>query len=344
VRSRRRFITIWALQLALSAGLLAALWLLVDSSEFADSIRRADPGWLLAGAAANLFSDVLRAARWRTLLGKTEHAGLGTLTGILFLSLGLNAAVPLRAGDLARVQVLGRRGIRRMTVLGTIAAERLLDLATFAFILAAATLLDAGKAVAWAALAYALAMAVLFVAAVAVARRGTRWAAGEPPRGLRARAKWQLGWFAHGFRALERPRAAAEALFFSLTSWTSEALVYVAVLEALDIDASVGAVLVVVVVANTVVGIPLTQASIGPYELSVTAVLAQYGVGAGAAAAFAVLVHAALVVPIVAAALVSLWALRIGPRDLLYLRPNGQDSSVSPFGTDAHAHDRRLVR
>lgn len=339
---RRRLISIWAAQLVLSAGLLAALWFLIDSAEFARSIQRADPGWLLAAAAANLFSDVLRAARWRTLLGKPPNVRLGTLTGIVYLSLGLNAAVPLRAGDIARVQVLGRRGIRRMTVLGTVAAERLLDFATFAFMLGAATLLEAGRAVAWAAVAYGAAMVILFAAAVVVARRGSRWSEGERPRGLRERVRWQLGWFAHGFRALDSPRAAAEALTYSLMGWASETLTYVAVLEALGLDVNLGAVLVVVVVANTVVGIPLTQAGIGPYELSVTAVLAQYGVSGGAAAAFAVLVHSALVVPIVAAAVASLWLLRIGLRDLLYLRAEGTTRAVQ--GMETHADDRRVLR
>lgn len=341
----RRLFAAWALQLALSGGLLGALWWMVDSAEFTASVRRAGPSWLLIAAAANLASDVVRAARWQTLLREEAAVPLPTLTGVLYLSLGLNAAAPFRVGDLARVQLLGRRGVRRMTVLGTVAAERLLDLATFALILGAATLLDAGKAVAWAAAAYAGAMAFLVTVAVVLARRGSRWAAGEqPPERLLERARWQLGWFVHGFAALERPRAALETFLLSALSWGIEALVYVAVAEALSLDVSLGAILVVVVVANTVVGLPLTQASIGPYELSVTAVLTQYGLGAGLAAAYAVLVHAALVVPVVGAALLSLWLLHIGPRDLLYLRREAAEAPREIRPEESDARRRRVVR
>lgn len=344
MRSRRRLLTVWALQLVLSTGLLAVLWLLIDSREFADAVRRAEPGWLVFAVAANLASDVLRAQRWRTLLGHEVQVGTGTLAAILFLSLGLNAALPLRAGDVARVQVLGRRRVRRMTVLGTVAAERLLDFATFAFILMAAVFLGAGKAVTWAALAYAAGMAVLFSLAVVVARRGARWTEGTGARSPWERIRGQLGWFARGFRALEAPRAAAVALGLSLASWTTEVLVYVAVLEALDIEVRMGAVLVVVVVANTVVALPLTQASIGPYELSVSAVLSQYGLGSGTAAAYAVLVHAALVLPIVVAGVVSLWALRIDARDLFYLRAGDRDGEAEVIAQQTPGEHRAASR
>ncbi len=319
---------VWLSQLALTALLILVLWWLIDPEEFGGVVSRAQPGWLLLAAACNLLSDLFRGARWKALLAEDSRDGVLTLTAILVLSLGLNAAAPLRAGDLARVQILGRRGVPRMTVLGTLAAERLLDSVSFAVLLASATILGAGRAVSLATIAYAVLVLGALLAAIRIGRRGV----GHPPPGeggLSAALRRQLHAFARGLRTLARPRLAGLAVAFSLLGWLCEALVYVFVAEALGIETSLGGLLVVVVVANTIVAIPLTQASVGPYELSVTAVLAQYGVGRSAGAAYAVLVHAVLVVPVVLAALVALWALRIGPRDLLYLRTERLDKEGS---------------
>jgi len=311
----------WFVQLALTALLLLVLWLLIDPDEFGRAVSGAQAEWLLLAVAFNLLSDVFRGARWRALLADDCREGVLTLTAILVLSLGLNAAAPLRAGDLARVQILGRRGVARMTVLGTLAAERLLDFVTFALLLASATVAGAGRAVNLATLAYAGLVLLALLAAVVVGRRAD--STNAPPTesaGISGAVRRQLNAFARGLRTLARPRLAALAFLFSMLGWTCETLVYFFVAQALGIDASAGALLVVVVVANTVVAVPLTQASVGPYELSVTAVLSQYGVGRSASAAYAVLVHAVLVVPVVIAAALALWFLRIRPRDLLYLR------------------------
>ena len=97
----------------LGLALLGAVLALADPARVLAQLRQAHPGWLLAGLAAAVASNVVSALRWRALarwLGADLH--VGDACRWYFQALGLNALLPgaVVGGDVYRAVVLRRAG------------------------------------------------------------------------------------------------------------------------------------------------------------------------------------------------------------------------------------------
>ncbi len=123
-----------ALSLGLTAVVLAlAVWRapsLIDWQAVGTDVRHATLSLYLLGIAVYYLSFVIRAWRWKLLLRNTgEEVGAPGLGEILLASFFVNCVVPAKMGDLYRaVQLRSRHRISGAKSLGTIVAERLLDL------------------------------------------------------------------------------------------------------------------------------------------------------------------------------------------------------------------------
>ncbi len=139
---RWRELVSWLVAAALLVWLLAQ----VDLQAVEASLRVIYPGWLAAALLSVVATVVLRVARWRALLMNTPGAypAWTPLWRAILWGQALNLLLPFRAGDLARaygVKKLERSGdgeaigmehaghIGAAYALGTIGAEKLLDLA-----------------------------------------------------------------------------------------------------------------------------------------------------------------------------------------------------------------------
>ena len=97
----------------LGLALLGAVLALADPARVLAQLRQAHPGWLLAGLAAAVASNVVSALRWRALalwLGAQLH--VGDACRWYFQAIGLNALLPgaVVGGDVYRAVVLRRAG------------------------------------------------------------------------------------------------------------------------------------------------------------------------------------------------------------------------------------------
>lgn len=115
------------LYLALRGVALAQIW---------NELKTAQYGLLLPLVGLMVLTLVLRAWRWRLLLNAlsdSKHPSsirLGEAFAALMIGYMVNYAAP-RLGELARAAVLRQRsGMRLSSTLGTVAGERLLDIAT----------------------------------------------------------------------------------------------------------------------------------------------------------------------------------------------------------------------
>jgi uncharacterized protein (TIRG00374 family) len=102
-----------------------------------EAIHSASPIFFVAAFAIYYFSFALRAWRWRLLLqnaGYTQAKGvhlprLWRLTEIIYVSFFANAIVPAKLGDVYRAYLLHQdTNVPTTRSLGTVVAERLLDL------------------------------------------------------------------------------------------------------------------------------------------------------------------------------------------------------------------------
>ena len=97
----------------LGLALLGAVLWLADPARVLGQLRQAQPGWLLAGLAAAIASNIVSALRWRALarwLGADMN--VRDASRWYFQAIGLNALLPgaVLGGDVYRAVVLKRAG------------------------------------------------------------------------------------------------------------------------------------------------------------------------------------------------------------------------------------------
>lgn len=88
-------------------------------------------GALVGAIALYALATVVRAERWERLLARDgARASRGDVYALTVVGYAVNNVLPARAGDAVRVLLLApRTDVRRRTILGTLLAERLLDIA-----------------------------------------------------------------------------------------------------------------------------------------------------------------------------------------------------------------------
>ena len=307
------------LMIAVTAALLG-LWLAtVDLRAMGQALMRAHPAWIAVAAAGSLLHLVVRAVRWRAILGPAARAvPLMDLWRYTFIGYAVTFAIPGRAGEVVRPALLWRRGGTPFgEALGSILVERVLDVATLAGMLLAFTLIEPESSpVAMRRIAFILAVAAVGgLLALALAARFMQSAAGAfvarttgwLPTRLRAPLRGLLVALLDSLGRIASVRAFLTISALSLLTWTPVILTLFAGLRATDIEAPVAAPLALVPLTALGIAIP-TPAGVGGYHAAMTWGLTHLmGAEAGPAAAAAVVTHAASVLPILVVGLYACW-------------------------------------
>jgi uncharacterized membrane protein YbhN (UPF0104 family) len=286
--------------LALTTTLVfGALFVRHGSLGAAWAAMRSVPLWTVAVALAAIGGGMwFTAMRWRILLGA---AGADVPTGRLFAALAVSAAannvLPARGGDLVRVAAV-RGAAPAPAVVGTMAAERLLDGFTLALWIvfgallagAGAPLLPLGVAVA---AATGLGIALAALATPASLERGAR----VLPRRLRGSALAVGAGFLSGLQGLRSPRVFARALAASLALWLCDVVMYGALAHGFGLPLGVGGWFLLEGIGNLALAVPATAAGIGSFDYLTLLGAHSLGVAGPAAAAYVLAVHALVVLP-----------------------------------------------
>ena len=309
-----RRLLVWSgLLLSLGFGYLA--FRDADFGELGGAIRDANHLYLLPAGAALAAGVAVRAWRWQLLFERERRPPFGLVANALLIGYLLNTILPARPGELARVQVLGKRAdISRAEVLATVVLERIYDL----FVLIALLAIAAPwlPHVGWlkAALALGLALgASLAVGALLVRRYGRRGARAllRPltllPSVTHERVDVLAASVVNGLAAIRATRAALTALAVTALSWLLLGVSGWFLLLGTDIDAGFSAALLVLVATNLVLVLPSSPAGLGAFEAAAVLALAAYGVQREQALSYALVLHALNVVPYIAVGWLALW-------------------------------------
>lgn len=297
-----------------SIACLALALIDIDFAEMAAALRSANLAWLAAAALTVLLTNWAKSWRWRLLLYTTPapvaagdeaaaRIGLARLANIWTAGAGVNLASPVpRSGDLLRVYLAGAAGgVSKSLVLGTIAAEKLLDMVLLAGCFLALVLLVAvpqelaQRQVSTVGLALALTLAVAVLLwqrelLLALAGRLLR----RIPRGAQAAASMARA--LQGLDALRRPgRLLALSALTVLVGFLSVATAYLVFL-ALDMPPSWVQSLFLWVVLQVGVAVPSTPGKIGVFQVLCRWTLGLFGVPAALGLAYGILLY--LVAPL----------------------------------------------
>lgn len=300
--------------LAVSALFLLLFVRQLDGLRPSEAVAGADLRWLALAVPVYFAGVWFRALRWRALLSRLRPLPATEVYRHVVMGYMANDLLPARTGELVRAYLAGRSfNLGRAPVLGTIAVERISDgLTLVALLMVAAPLFPLADWL-WGLLA---GMGALFLAAAAFlvmalrAQAQVSWAGRWAARRLPARAApavcRAVAGLLDGLASLREPRLVARIALYAVAAWGWEAGVCCLTGLALGLDVPPVAYLLAMCTANLATALPSSQAGIGPFEFFCAQTMTLYGLPPGQAAAFALLVHAVLIVPVV---LAGLWCL-----------------------------------
>ena len=209
----------------LGGALLVAVIALADPARVLAQLRQAHVGWLLAGLAAAVASNVVSALRWRALarwLG--ADVSVRDATRWYFQAIGLNALLPgaVLGGDLYRAVVLRRAGQATLASSWSVVLDRVsglwmlcaiggLGAALCADVLAPWLRLPAGAFAALMLAGTVLWLATPWTLPALLRRWGVRWLAPLRAAAQRPDFNRQMGWQALASAAVQVLSAAALA-------------------------------------------------------------------------------------------------------------------------------------
>lgn len=277
-----------------------------------EAMLQANLWWLPVALVLYLIGVWIRAIRWALLLkpviGKVKTTTLFPIVVVGFMA---NNILPLRAGEIVRSLLVGRKfGARKTAALATIAVERIFDgltmLAFLAFSMIFVSLtsdLEHVAIVAFVVFVGLLLGMFLLTFAGDLVDRLLQLVLGPLPTPIADRVHHMAQSFLGGLGILRTRRDLALVLLTSIGAWLFEASMYFvlayafggAVRAVMGISAS----LLTTSVANLSTLIPGAPGYIGQFEYGVKLVLGGvFAVPDSQALAYAILVHAALFFPI----------------------------------------------
>jgi uncharacterized protein (TIRG00374 family) len=287
--------------------------------DIADAFADANYWWFVPAVALWFVSAWFRSLRWRYLLRPISDLSSQTLYPVMVIGYMANNLLPARTGELVRAYIMGERHrVSMMATLGTISVERLFDgLVLLAFLVFVGAFVGLSEeltilAIVMSVVFVLLLAAFLFVASSAErAQRVIEALARFAPARVRDRARSWASAFVAGLEALRSPAALAAVVLTSTVAWALEATMYFMVGVSFSLGEAFPIYLMVAAAANLAITVPSTSGGIGPFEALAKETLVFVGVGSSAAAAYAVALHALLLLPVVAVGLVFLWAINL---------------------------------
>jgi uncharacterized protein (TIRG00374 family) len=280
--SQRFFNVRTLLSFGLGFAILAFLFtrVQIDVGAIVDRVRQANP-WLLLVALFVFYTTFpIRAVRWRRLLDNVETStheegsrrlGIPGLSEIMFLAWFANCIVPAKLGDVYRGYLLKLNvGVSFSTTIGTILAERIIDVVVLFLLMLAATALSFGRAVPGEVLT-TMQLGVVLVLLVVVGLTMMRHLRPLIERVLPERLHEQYARFEHG--TLHSFRGIPVLVTLTIVAWAAEVARLYLVTLSLGLSGIAQSVIVFVALAAALMTtLPLTPAGLGFAEGAIVGV------------------------------------------------------------------------
>jgi uncharacterized membrane protein YbhN (UPF0104 family) len=307
------------LGLAVTVVFVALVARQVTAQDWLAAFAGASAGLVALALAAYTGAFACRIARWRAMLAlDNPRIGWWQCGGPLLAGFALNNVLPLRAGDVARALAFGTRlGSSAGRVTATLFVERLLDLLML-LVAAGAALWVFGDRVAGPLarlggggvllLAAAVALLLLVPRLSAAAVRALLALLARPLPALAARLRPEAEHGLASLHALSRGGVMRALLAWSALCWALEGLTFWLVARALPSLELPAAAWLAFPVATLSTLVPSSPGYVGTFDFFAAQAMQALGNASAPAAAFAVLVHALIWLPVTVVGLACLWA------------------------------------
>ncbi|MBM3130876.1 MAG: flippase-like domain-containing protein [Chloroflexi bacterium] len=306
--------------LGLLISLILAIFVLyqTDPAKILAALQQAQYIYLLPALALYFTGVGVRAMRWHFLLRPIKPIPSRALFPPVVIGYMANDILPARMGEIVRAYILGRQeNVSKAATLVTIVVERVFDgLTMLMFIVAGAFALNLADEELNARLrivgALFIAAIVAFALLAGMPRRVERIAhffiQRVPSASLRARAGSLTRALLDGLGVLRSPGDSLAVFALSILAWLFETGMYVAIAWGFNIFLPLPIFLVACAVANLATLAPSTPGYIGVFHAAIFYVLATlFGVEPNLATSYAIVLHAALIVPVTLLGFFYLW-------------------------------------
>jgi glycosyltransferase 2 family protein len=250
--------------------------------------------WLAFGLLLYVVATLIRGERWHWILHFARvEAPRGECYALTTVGYMGNNVLPARAGEALRVVLLsGRTEASKRTVIGSIIAERLLDVVALITIFVVtvygvlgAKVLPTARPILTAGISF-LALLAVFVGLWILRRHHVFESVREWLRPLADAPRAMLA------------REGVVLLAATFVLWVVEAAVYYAVARSVDLGISMTGSLYLVALTNFVAALPAAPGSIGTFDAAVAWGANRLGAGGSAAVSYLLMLRFVLYVPI----------------------------------------------
>ncbi len=293
------FISAFFLWLALRGLRLDAVW---------QALQHGNYLWLIPSVAVYFLAVWARTWRWHYMLRPLKFIRLNRLFPVVVIGYMGNNVYPFRAGEVLRSYVLRRReNVAMSASLATVIVERVFDgLVMLMFVFAALPLAplpnDNLRNIVIIASVLFFGALLFFFTLAAMPKRAQRYseiiANAFLPKRVRIPILEMTNRFLEGLEALRSFRYVIMIFATSVIIWLLETIKYWFIMHAFDFEVSFFALMLMNGVVNLATTLPSAPGYIGTFDAPGIAILEMYGVDAVIAAAYTLVLHAALWLPI----------------------------------------------
>jgi uncharacterized protein (TIRG00374 family) len=294
-------------------AVISALFLIIalrglDLGRVWQDAQTANYWWILPGVMAYFVGVWARTWRWHYLLRPIKPISLRTMWPIVVIGYMGNNVYPFRAGEIIRAYILRQKeGVSISASIATILVERIFDglvMLLFVFIALPITPGLPGwlrQIVILSSLAFFGALLTFFILAARPdrSRKLYRWGIEQiVPSRWQARLLELADRFMTGLSSLSRVRDILMVFLTSIVIWLLETVKYWFVMHAFSFLVSFFGLMLMNGIVNLATTLPSAPGYIGTFDAPGIEVLKAFGVDPATAAAYTLVLHAALWLPI----------------------------------------------
>ncbi len=275
--------------------------------DFRTALREAQYWWLVPAVMVYFGAVWARSWRWHYMLRHLKEVPVGRLFPIVVIGYMGNNVYPARAGEFLRSYVLKRNeGVSMSASLATVALERLFDgLVMCVFVFATLPFVPLPEIYRTLVIAFSVLFFVALLVFLALAANpdrtdqlAARMIAWLVPERIRPRVGDLATKFLRGLHSLSSPREVLMIFVTSVAIWLTETTKYWVVMHAFPFTVSFPVLMLMTAVVNLATTIPSAPGYVGTFDKPGIEVLRSFGVASSLAAAYTIVLHVALWLPV----------------------------------------------
>ncbi len=279
----------------------AILWK-IDLRSVAGQVAHVGWGAWVLGLGIYLLAFIPRGWRWKIMLPNSGRLAWGEVTRVVVVGYAANNLLPFRLGEVVRSVVAGARfKASKMTCLGTIAAEKVLDGCCLLALLAATLPFvnvreDSQTVFRRLGLACALLFGASLIGCFTLAK-GERWILPWADRHLGPMPRRLLGSALGAVACFKDRRTVLATAALTLVVWALEGLCFSFFLSRMGMAAPLPKGFFCLVVVNMTILVPSAPGYVGVFQAGAVAAMLALGMDASQGLALAIVTHAAQYIP-----------------------------------------------